>query len=75
MGIILQDFNEIDRYLVSTDEFFNYLGSFKALDTDGWSLDADPTDDYLNIGLLEKTGIYYRALKEVLTKNKVAYQV
>jgi hypothetical protein len=23
----------------------------------------------LNIGLLEKTGIYYRALKEVLTKK------
>lgn len=73
---ILQDFNEIDRYLVSTDEFFNYLGNFKALDTDRhWSLDADPTQmitQYLDFW--KKLGIYYRALKEVLTKNKVAYQ-
>jgi hypothetical protein len=73
---ILQDFNEIDRYLVDTDDFFNYLGNFKALDSDRhWSLDANPTQmitQYLDFW--KKLAIYYRALKEVLTRNKVAYQ-
>ncbi len=73
---ILKDFNEIDRYLVHTDEFFNYLGNFKALDsTSHWSLDANPTQmitQYLDFW--KKLSKYYEALKNVLTENKIAYQ-
>ncbi|BAO54611.1 PD-(D/E)XK nuclease family protein [Nonlabens marinus] len=73
---ILKDFNEIDRYLVDTKEFFNYLGNFKALDTTShWSLEANPTQmitQYLDFW--KKLSKYYEALKEVLTTNQIAYQ-
>jgi len=73
---ILQDFNEIDRYLIDTDRFFNYLGNFKALDTTShWSLDANPTQMVTQyLGFWKKLASYYQALKEVLTSHKVAYQ-
>ncbi|WP_194851766.1 PD-(D/E)XK nuclease family protein [Nonlabens antarcticus] len=73
---ILQDFNEIDRYLVDTEQFFDYLGNFKALDTDRhWSLDANPTQmitQYLSFW--KQLYKYYTSLTEVLFSNKVAYQ-
>ena len=73
---ILKDFNEVDRYLVDTDAFFNYLGNFKALDTSShWSLDANPTQmvtQYLDFW--QKLSRYYEALKKLLTQNKIAYQ-
>jgi len=73
---ILKDFNEIDRYLIEIDRFFNYLGNYKALDTDRhWSLDANPTamiTQYLYFW--QKLSTYYTALNTILASNKVAYQ-
>ena len=39
---LLNDFNEIDRYLVDTDKFFHYLGSIKSLEH--WSMNDQPTE-------------------------------
>ncbi|MEJ2163815.1 MAG: PD-(D/E)XK nuclease family protein, partial [Robiginitalea sp.] len=36
--MLLQDFNEIDRYLVDTDEFFTFLGSIQEIRH--WTLDG-----------------------------------
>ncbi|PRP67546.1 PD-(D/E)XK nuclease family protein [Nonlabens agnitus] len=73
---ILKDFNEVDRYLVDPQQFFGYLGNFKALDTDRhWSLDANPTQmvtQYLDFW--KKLYRYYESLRDVLQQNQVAYQ-
>ncbi len=73
---ILQDFNELDRYLVQTDDFFNYLGNFKALDSDRhWSLEANPTimiTQYLDFW--KKLASYYKSLNELLLLEGIAYQ-
>ena len=73
---ILKDFNEMDRYLVDAAQFFNYLGNFKALDTDRhWSLEANPTQmvtQYLDFW--KKLRLYYNALIALLQENDVAYQ-
>ncbi|SCY29373.1 PD-(D/E)XK nuclease superfamily protein [Nonlabens sp. Hel1_33_55] len=73
---ILKDFNEVDRYLVDPEQFFEYLGNYKALDTDRhWSLEANPTQmvtQYLDFW--KKLFLYYKALHKVLEQNEVAYQ-
>lgn len=73
---ILKDFNELDRYLVNTDQFFDYLGNYKALDTDRhWSLEANPTEmvtKYLDFW--QKLSIYYKALTNLLRQQEIAYQ-
>ena len=40
--VLLQDFNEIDRYLVNQSEIFDYLSAIKELDH--WSLESNQTD-------------------------------
>ena len=40
--ILLQDFNEIDRYLIPQKNIFEYLTAIK--DLDHWSLDSNPTE-------------------------------
>jgi hypothetical protein len=73
---ILKDFNEIDRYLVDTDLFFNYLGNYKALDTTShWSLDVDKSAMVTNyLTFWNKLKTYYRELKSICTQDQVVYQ-
>ncbi len=55
---LLQDFNEIDRYLVNTDQFFNYLHAIK--DQEHWFLQDKKTDLIQNyIQFWEKLQLYY----------------
>ena len=39
---LLNDFNEIDRYLVNPKDFFNYLGSIKSMER--WNLKEEKTE-------------------------------
>jgi len=39
--ILLQDFNEIDRYLIPQEQIFNYLSAIK--DINHWSLESNQT--------------------------------
>ena len=42
--VILQDFNEIDRYLLPPKAIFNYLSAIKEVENKHWSLDENQTD-------------------------------
>ena len=70
---MLNDFNEIDRYLVNPKEFFNYLGSIKTLER--WNLKEEKTElieKYLQFwnSLLE----FYHTLKKMLLHESIGYQ-
>ena len=72
--IILADFDEIDRYIVSPKEIFRDLRNIK--DIDNWSFDSAT----LSAGqkkyadLWDKLPIYYQVLNEKLTSIKATYQ-
>ena len=72
--IILQDFNEIDRYLLNPDHVLSYLKDIE--DIKHWSVDAEKRtkliDKYLKFyNLLIE---YYRGLYSHLKDKKVGYQ-
>lgn len=70
---LLNDFNEIDRYLVNPKDFFNYLGSIKSMER--WNLKEEKTEliqNYLKFwnSLLD----FYSALKNILIEDSIGYQ-
>ena len=72
--IILSDFDEIDRYIVSPKEIFRDLRNIK--DIDNWSFDSAT----LSAGqkkyadLWDKLPIYYEKLNQKLASNNATYQ-
>lgn len=71
--ILIQDFNEIDRYLGKQNSIFDYLQAIKEIDH--WSLEAEQTDlvkSYLRFWKQLKT--YYNVFTEKLLNNKQGYQ-
>ncbi|GLB48270.1 PD-(D/E)XK nuclease family protein [Neptunitalea lumnitzerae] len=71
--ILLQDFNEIDRYLVQPDTIFPYLASIKELNH--WSLEEEKTELQKNyIKFWNGLGDYYFKFKEILSKQGIGYQ-
>lgn len=71
--ILLQDFNEIDRYLVNQTDIFDYLSAIKELDH--WSLESNQTDLIKShLKFWKNLGIYYTAFTEDLIENKEGYQ-
>ncbi|GLB53108.1 hypothetical protein NBRC110019_21480 [Neptunitalea chrysea] len=71
--LLLQDFNEVDRYLVDPETVFPYLASIKEMNH--WSLEAEQTElqkryiDFWN-GLSD----YYYQYKENLQQKGIGYQ-
>ncbi len=55
--MLLQDFNEIDRYLVDTDSFFEYLGSIQEIRQ--WTLDGSSTP------MIDRRVRFWKALKPI----------
>ncbi|AXG68789.1 PD-(D/E)XK nuclease superfamily protein [Kordia sp. SMS9] len=71
--ILLQDFNEIDRYLISHKEIFNYLSAVQRIQQ--WSPDKEPSDLMNNyLKFWDKLEQYYDALTEKITQKGIAYQ-
>lgn len=71
--ILLQDFNEIDRYLIPQKEIFNYLGAIQEINH--WSLEKEPTALVKNyLTFWNKLEDYYNALTEKITQKGIAYQ-
>ncbi|MDC0008987.1 PD-(D/E)XK nuclease family protein [Winogradskyella sp.] len=71
--ILLQDFNEIDRYLVPQEQIFDYLKAIKELDH--WSLSTNKTDLIQNhLKFWEKLKIYYKDFSANLLQSKKGYQ-
>ncbi|TNJ47172.1 PD-(D/E)XK nuclease family protein [Tamlana fucoidanivorans] len=71
--ILLQDFNEIDRYLIPQDHIFNYLSAIE--DLKHWSLEEPKTNfvtAYLNFW--KKLPIYYNHYTNHLIKQGIGYQ-
>ena len=71
--MILQDFNEIDRYLIPTDHIFDYLKAIK--DLNHWSVEQNQTESVQNyLSFWNRLKIYYHAFKERLLAQKKGYQ-
>ncbi|WP_299098340.1 PD-(D/E)XK nuclease family protein [uncultured Winogradskyella sp.] len=71
--ILLQDFNEIDRYLIPHEHIFDYLKDIQELNH--WSLETNPTELVKNhLKFWKQLKNYYIAFVENLLKIKQGYQ-
>jgi len=71
--ILLQDFNEIDRYLVPQKQIFDYLSAIQ--DINHWSLETNKTDFVKNyLSFWNKLFGYYTHFTEQLLNQKKGYQ-
>jgi len=73
-GILLQDFNEVDRYLVDPKKLYNYLTEAKEIES--WNLEAAELSDFQKKYLYfwKSLGQYYQLFTEQLLSEKKAYQ-
>ncbi|WP_293892160.1 PD-(D/E)XK nuclease family protein [Flavobacterium sp.] len=71
---VLQDFNEIDRYLLNADKILKYLEDIK--DIEHWSVDVDKRTDLIEKHLLfwKKLPEYYHSLYQHLLNKGIGYQ-
>ncbi|MEX2379413.1 MAG: PD-(D/E)XK nuclease family protein, partial [Vicingaceae bacterium] len=71
---LLQDFNEVDRYLVSAEELYSFLSEAKAIEN--WNLgNAELSDFQKNyLHFWRKLGDYYKLFSEQLLDDHTAYQ-
>lgn len=70
---LLNDFNEIDRYLIPTKAFFNYLSSIQ--DINYWGVQKEKTaliENYLKFW--NSLSSFYESLKSTLLNNNIGYQ-
>lgn len=73
--ILIQDFNEIDRYLIDPNHVFEYLSAIKEIENQHWSLDESPTQYIKNYLLFwKRLGNYYHNLKDSLLNKQLGYQ-
>nr|WP_321233775.1 PD-(D/E)XK nuclease family protein [uncultured Psychroserpens sp.] len=73
--LLLQDFNEIDRYLIPPNHVFDYLSAIKEIENQHWSLDEEPTQYIKNyLQFWNRLKIYYGEFQKQLTTKKKAYQ-
>ncbi|WP_456378703.1 PD-(D/E)XK nuclease family protein [Lutibacter sp.] len=71
--IALNDFNEIDSYLVNSEDFFSNLRDVKRLEE--WFQNKKPSQLAVNyLQFFEHLHILYKALNKKLKKNKFGYQ-
>lgn len=71
---LLQDFNEIDRYLLEPDKVLKYLENIKEIEH--WSVDVNKRTELINNYLIfwKKLPLYYHSLYNYLLKKGVGYQ-
>ncbi len=71
---LIQDFNEIDRYLVNAESMFSYLGDLKRIDQ--WNLEPGEHTQMLNeyLRFWPELGEVYHQLKTSLLSDKKAWQ-
>ena len=71
---LLQDFNEIDRYLLEPDTILKYLENIKEIEH--WSVDRSQRTDLIEKYLLfwKLLPTYYHALYRHLFNKKIGYQ-
>ena len=71
---LLQDFNEIDRYLLNPDKILHYLENIKEIEH--WAVDINKRTSLIEKHLLfwKKLPIYYHALYQHLYNKGIGYQ-
>ncbi|MCF7559493.1 PD-(D/E)XK nuclease family protein [Sabulilitoribacter multivorans] len=71
--VLLQDFNEIDRYLIPQEKIFNYLSAIQ--DLKHWSLEDNKTDLVKNyLSFWNKLYKYYHHFSTNLLEKNIGYQ-
>ena len=72
--VLLQDFDEIDQYLVDPDKIFHYLNEARAITV--WNLGETPLTDHEKdyIAFYQSFAVYYQKLRERLQGKKMAYR-
>jgi hypothetical protein len=72
--ILLQDFNEIDRYLLEPNKILKYLENIKELEH--WSVDVTKKTELIEKHLLfwKKLPLYYHSLYKHLYNKGIGYQ-
>ena len=71
---LLQDFNEIDRYLLNPNDILNYLENIKEIEH--WAVDVDKRTDLIEKHLLfwKKLPDYYHSFYQHLLYKGIGYQ-
>ena len=70
---LLNDFNEVDRYLIDPNQFFDYLGSIKSLER--WNVSPEKSGFIKNyLAFWQQLPEFYFNLKEQLLQEDIAYQ-
>lgn len=71
---LLQDFNEIDRYLLEPDKILKYLENIKEIEH--WSVDINKKTELIEKHLLfwKKLPLYYHSLYQHLYNKGIGYQ-
>jgi len=71
---LLQDFNEIDRYLLEPDKILKYLENIK--EVEHWAVDVDKRTDLIDKYLIfwKKLPLYYHSLYDYLLHKGIGYQ-
>jgi len=71
--ILIQDFNEIDRYLIPQEKIFNYLADIQEITH--WSLEENQTEFIKNyLSFWNKLYDYYNHFSKNLTQKNTGYQ-
>ncbi|WP_066222680.1 PD-(D/E)XK nuclease family protein [Formosa haliotis] len=71
--VLLQDFNEVDRYLIPQDKIFAYLSAIQELKR--WSVETEITEFVKNyLAFWNKLLEYYTHFSQHLLDNKLGYQ-
>ncbi|RSK41608.1 PD-(D/E)XK nuclease family protein [Mangrovimonas spongiae] len=73
--IIIQDFNEIDRYLIEPNNIFDYLTEIKKIEHNHWSIEANQTP-YIKsyLSFWNRLKLYYQTLTKQLISKQKGYQ-
>ncbi|GEC78442.1 PD-(D/E)XK nuclease family protein [Flavobacterium aquatile] len=71
---LLQDFNEIDRYLLEPEKILKYLENIK--EVEHWAVDIDKRTDLIDKYLIfwKKLPLYYHSLYNYLLNKGIGYQ-
>ena len=71
---LLQDFNEIDRYLLDPDKILKYLENIK--EVEHWAVDSTKRTELIENYLVfwKKLPLYYHSLYQYLLQKGVGYQ-
>ena len=73
--ILLQDFNELDRYLIESNKVFDYLTAIKEIENYHWSLEEEPTQYIKNyLQFWNRLKNYYADFQKQLFVKKKGYQ-